>query len=314
MDFNNPNAYGGQFANSPQHAQFDAQARLQQQANPHGQYGQAASFPGMGGAMGSNVIQQGVPYLQRGKPTASPASATGQQPFATPTPQPQQSPGAMQSNGHHHQPMNLQLPVKSEPPQLQTPIKQVPPSPVSPIHHARAQDRVATLLEINSILIREVCDLQVQGKAGPVGSAASEAKPEAEKAQPSKEYVDYMRRLQANLAYLAQNAEKVPKPGQQVQPGPAIMALPSAPAELVKLYTKLQDLFPGWKGGQTGGGQMKQSPGPQRSSSSLNMSQPPSAGLQPNWGQNAMQQGMQQLGQLNQQQQQQQNIQKQEGQ
>jgi len=100
----------------------------------------------------------------------------------------------------------------------------------------------------------------------------------------------YMRRLQANLAYLAQNAEKVPKPGQQIQPGPAIMSIPASPAELVKLYTKLQELFPGWKG-QTP--QMKQSPGPQRMNS--NASQPPnSAGLQQNWGQNAMQQGMQQ--------------------
>jgi len=71
MDFNNPNAYGGQFANSPQHAQFDAQARLQQQANPHGQYGPAASFPGMGAAMASNVIQPGGPYLQRGKPVVT---------------------------------------------------------------------------------------------------------------------------------------------------------------------------------------------------------------------------------------------------
>ncbi|KAA8627208.1 TolA Membrane protein [Pyrenophora tritici-repentis] len=206
----------------------------------------------------------------------------------------------MQSNGHHHQPMNLQLPVKPDPPQLQTPIKQVPRSPVSPVHHARAQDRVATLLDINSILIREVCDLQAQGKAGPI-APTPEQKSEADKAQPSKEYVDYMRRLQANLAYLAQNAEKVPKPGQQVQPGPAIMSLPASPQELVKLYTKLQDLFPGWKG-QTA--QMKQSPGPQRTSS--NMSQPPSAGLQPNWGQNAMQQSMQQAQQQAQQQQQQQ--------
>jgi hypothetical protein len=100
----------------------------------------------------------------------------------------------------------------------------------------------------------------------------------------------YMRRLQANLAYLAQNAEKVPKPGQQLQPGPAIMSIPAAPAELAKLYTKLQELFPGWKG-QTP--QMKQSPGPQRINS--NTSQPPnSAGLQQNWGQNAMQQQQQQ--------------------
>ncbi|KAI4676094.1 uncharacterized protein J4E84_009711 [Alternaria hordeiaustralica] len=332
MDFNNPNAYGGQFANSPQHAQFDAQARLQQQANPHGQYGQSPSFPGMGGAMGSNGIQPGAPYLQQraamqqaqqqqqqaqqqqhqlsspspysnapyaqtmpspahhqfaqNRQTASPASTTGQAPY--PTPQPQPSPSSMQTNGQQT-PMNLQLPVKAEPPQVQTPVKQVPPSPVSPANPARNADRVATLLDINSILIKEVCELQTQGKAGQVGPTP-EGKPEGDKPQPSKEYVDYMRRLQANLAYLAQNAEKVPKPGQQIQPGPAIMSIPASPAELVKLYTKLQELFPGWKG-QTP--QMKQSPGPQRMNS--NASQPPnSAGLQQNWGQNAMQQGMQQ--------------------
>ena len=85
--------------------------------------------------------------------------------------------------------MNLQLPVKSEPPQVQTPVKQVPPSPMSPANPARAQDRVATLLDINSILIKEVCDLQIQGKAGHVGPTP-EGKPEGEKAQPSKEYVE----------------------------------------------------------------------------------------------------------------------------
>lgn len=112
--------------------------------------------------------------------------------------------------------------------------------------------------------------------------------------------LSYMRRLQANLAYLAQNAEKVPKPGQQMQPGPAIMSLPASHPELAKLYTKLQDLFPGWKG-QTA--QMKQSPVPQRTNS--NMAQPPnSAGLQQNWGQTAMQQSMQQAQQQQQQQQQ----------
>ncbi|EOA84931.1 uncharacterized protein SETTUDRAFT_117339 [Exserohilum turcica Et28A] len=329
MDFNNPNAYGGQFANSPQHAQFDPQARLQQQPSTPGQYAQQGPFPAMGGAMGNSVMQPGAPYLQqRGKPqqhhqlsspspystapfaqpmpspahqqfaqnrqTASPASVTGQPPFATPQPQP--SPSSLPSNGQHT-PMNLQLPVKSDPPQVHTPVKPVPPSPMSPVTPARTQDRVATLLEINSILIKDVCDLQAQGKSGHVG-ATPDRKPEGEKAQPSK---DYMRRLQANLAYLAQNAEKVPKPGQQMQPGPAIMSVPASHPELAKLYTKLQELFPGWKG-QTG--QMKQSPGPQRVGS--NTVQPPnSAGLQPNWGQNALQQSLQQAQQQAQQQQQQ---------
>lgn len=115
-----------------------------------------------------------------------------------------------------------------------------------------------------------------------------------------------MRRLQANLAYLAQNAEKNHKPGQPLQPGPAIMSIPTAPAELAKLYQKLADLFPGWKG-QTA--QMKQSPGPQRMNSTASTaSQPPnSAGLQPNWSQNAMQnmQQAQAQAQIQQQQQQQ---------
>jgi hypothetical protein len=104
----------------------------------------------------------------------------------------------------------------------------------------------------------------------------------------------YVRRLQANLSYLAQNAEKNPKPGQPIQPGPAIMHAPAAHDELAKLYLKLQGLFPGWKGAQPGAA--KQSPGPQRLNSTSSVSQlqlqsqpPGSAGLQPNWGQNAMQ-------------------------
>jgi hypothetical protein len=118
--------------------------------------------------------------------TASPAASASGQPYATP--QPQQSPGALLSNGLQ-QPMNLQLPVKAEPPQVHTPVKTVPPSPVSPVNQARSQDRVATLLEINSILIKEVCDLQVQGKAGQVGPPP-EGKTEGDKPQPSKEYVE----------------------------------------------------------------------------------------------------------------------------
>jgi hypothetical protein len=96
-----------------------------------------------------------------------------------------------------------------------------------------------------------------------------------------------MRRLQANLAYLAQNAEKNHKPGQAIQPGPAIMSIPAAPAELAKLYQKLIELFPGWKG-QTA--QMKQSPGPQRlnSTASTSSQAPNSAGLSQNWSQNAL--------------------------
>ncbi|KAL5120772.1 hypothetical protein ACEQ8H_001253 [Pleosporales sp. CAS-2024a] len=181
---------------------------------------------------------------------------------------------------HHHPP------PKTDPPQALTPVKTLLPEPVSPVAHARNQDRVATLLEINSILIKEICDLQAQGKAGHVAQPP-DGKPDSDKPQPSKEYVDYMRRLQTNLTFLAQNAEKSHKPGQPVQPGPAIMSIPTGPPDIVKLYQKLTDLFPGWKGQAA---QMKQSPGPQRLNSNASIvSQPPnSAGLQSNWSQNAM--------------------------
>lgn len=82
--------------------------------------------------------------------------------------------------------MNLNLPsqVKSEPAQAQTPIKAVPQSPVSPVTPAKAHERVAILLEINSILINEATTLQTQGKGGQIGA------PEEGKPQPSKEYIE----------------------------------------------------------------------------------------------------------------------------
>jgi hypothetical protein len=121
--------------------------------------------------------------------TASPASNSGQ-PYATPHMQQQQQQhqqhSPVPSNGRQQQPMSQ---IKAEPPQAQTPVKTVPPSPVSPVAQARSQDRVTTLLEINSILIKEVCDLQSQGKAGQVGQS-TDGKPEGDKPQPSKEYVE----------------------------------------------------------------------------------------------------------------------------
>ncbi|KAF3035389.1 hypothetical protein E8E11_004559 [Didymella keratinophila] len=246
----------------------------QQQHNPYSSAPYSQTLP-------SPAHQQ----FAQNRQTASPALSNQGQPYATP--QPQQSPTTLPSSNGQQQPMSLNLPsqVKSEPAQAQTPVKAVPQSPVSPVTPAKAHERVAVLLEINSILINEATTLQGQGKGGQI------AAPEEGKQQPSKEYIDYIRRLQANLSYLAQNAEKVPKPGQPIQPGPAIMSAPATHEELGKLYVKLQGLFPGWKGGQPAA---RQSPGgPQRLNS--NTSQPPnSAGLQQNWSQNPMQMQQQQ--------------------
>jgi hypothetical protein len=75
-----------------------------------------------------------------------------------------------------------------------------------------------------------------------------------------------MRRLQSNLSYLAQRVERNKNPHQPQQPGPAIMHAPQSHPGLVDLYTKLQGLYPGWKGQP---GQMKASPGSQQRLGSL---------------------------------------------
>lgn len=132
--------------------------------------------------------------------TSSPGNSSsnnnsGGQPYGTPQPQPQQSPSIMASAGQQqlhqppHQSLGQQGPMKSEPVQVQTPVKAVPPSPMSPVAQARNADRMATLLEINSILIKEVCDLQAQGKAGQV-APSPDGKTDGDKPQPSKEYVE----------------------------------------------------------------------------------------------------------------------------
>jgi hypothetical protein len=87
-----------------------------------------------------------------------------------------------------------------------------------------------------------------------------------------------MRRLQVNLGYLADHVQhsQSKQPNRPMQPGPAIMHPPGGPPELVELYTKLQALYPGWKGQPN---QMKSSPGLQQRVGS--MSQSTGAGMSP---------------------------------
>jgi hypothetical protein len=274
-----------------QHHQQLPQHQLPQHQLPQqSPYSPAPSF-----ALSSTPTHQ---QFAHNRQTASPAASTPGNPYAPPhahslsqhSQHSQQSPSPLGSSAAAASTAQLSAAMTAVKPDpaLHTPLKTVPPSPISPVAQARNQERMATLLDINNLLISEACELQTQGKGGQIGP------PEGDKAQPSKEYIDYVRRLQANLSYLAQNAEKNPKPGQPIQPGPAIMHAPAAHDELAKLYLKLQGLFPGWKGAQPGAA--KQSPGPQRLNSTSSVSQlqlqsqpPGSAGLQSNWGQNAMQ-------------------------
>ena len=136
---------------------------------------------------------------------------------------------------------------------------------------ARERARVTLLLEINGRLLQEVIALQLQGKAGTPSSQIQQSpvqdstatsptsatepssalnnspvdttNPGSSKA-PSQEYIECMRRLQANLAYLAAIADAKKKASGSLPTGPAIMAPPPHLASMEELYKKLNALFP----------------------------------------------------------------------
>jgi hypothetical protein len=126
---------------------------------------------------------------------------------------------------------------------------------------AREKARVSVLLEINSTLLQEVVNLQAAGKAGTAPATDANAEqgdaPKPAPQKPSQEYIECMRRLQANLAYLATIAERAKKPGAVPQ-APAILNAPTSVPAVKDLYSKLNELFPR---SSQGGTPQKLSPG-----------------------------------------------------
>ncbi|KAJ5918041.1 hypothetical protein N7454_010416 [Penicillium verhagenii] len=114
---------------------------------------------------------------------------------------------------------------------------------------AREKVRMTTLLDINSTLLEEIVNLQMSGKAGS-GSNDGTIAPQ----KPSQEYIDCMRRLQANLSYLASITDK-----QKRLPAPALMTPPPSMPILNESYQKLNELFP----------RSSQAPTPQRFSPAM---------------------------------------------
>lgn len=120
---------------------------------------------------------------------------------------------------------------------------------------AREEERVSTLLEINAHLIQEVTILQAQGKAGgqpspssptteSMNTGANSPSDPSKKQAATQEYADCMRRLQANLAYLAAIADATKKATGSRPVGPAIMVPPTHLTSVHPLYQKLKALFP----------------------------------------------------------------------
>ncbi|KAI9666421.1 MAG: hypothetical protein M1821_004357 [Bathelium mastoideum] len=138
--------------------------------------------------------------------------------------------------------------------------KMNPPAPLSPGEQARERDRVTLLLDINRVLLQEVVKLQEQGKTGPLpqpGQNPDDAGNKDGEPRASQEYIQAMRRLQANLAYLAATVDRNHKPQASVPQGPAIMEPLITCPPTVEMYSQLQKLFPGWRGQM-----MKASPSP----------------------------------------------------
>lgn len=146
-----------------------------------------------------------------------------------------------------------------------------PANPISPQSAARERVRVSVLLDINTHLLQEVVSLQAQGKAGTPSTQTQQSlikdlatsptsatdpsnplnqspidpsRPSSSGKPPSPEYVECMRRLQANLSYLAAIADAKKKASGTLPSGPAIMVPPPHLADVAELYKKLNALFP----------------------------------------------------------------------
>ncbi|KAI5364208.1 hypothetical protein Slin15195_G098660 [Septoria linicola] len=142
-----------------------------------------------------------------------------------------------------------------------------PTSPQSPSASSREQQRSNILLEINIELLQEVNELQAQGKGGAISpqqvqQARSEGRPDT---MASEEYIQCLRRVQANLAYLMPKAQTDPSQQAKGPLGPAHMTAPPHMPRLEEKYKTLRDLFPGWQGldfRQAGSGPSSASPRP----------------------------------------------------
>lgn len=176
-----------------------------------------------------------------------------QQPRPVQQPQPQPQPRPAQSQQAQGQTQQQSQPI---------PGQGTPQTTPQSGHAAdREKARVTVLLEINSMLLQEVMSLQAAGKAGappqqqqqpgsqesnpsPGSDQGLEGGPKGPAQKPSPEYIECMRRLQANLAYLATIADRAKKSGGVPPQAPAIMTPPPNTPSMGEVYNRLNELFP----------------------------------------------------------------------
>lgn len=149
-------------------------------------------------------------------------------------------------------PANQQQPQQQQP-RTTTPNASIasPKSPQSPGSQTLEQQRIALLLSINIDLLTEVNNLQQSGQGGAISAQQQMSLKNA--GQPDKlaseEYIQCLRRVQANLAYMMPKAQPGQHENSKVPPGPAHMTPPRhMVAQLGDKYRQLKELFPGWQG------------------------------------------------------------------
>ncbi|TVY85836.1 hypothetical protein LAWI1_G008231, partial [Lachnellula willkommii] len=210
----------------------------------------APSFPMNAPNMNQHQVQRMQPPPNSSTPTR--ASPFGGVPLGTPPNISQSQFSPPQSHNQTH----LQTPNSNQQSQAGTIITPQTPnfppgsqggnaggsiaSPLSPGSEFREKERVTLLLDINQVLLMEAISLQAsqaeakkeetkENTGSPDGEKEKADKEKADKlkAASSREYVECMRRLQSNLAYLAAIADRSHKPSSQIPPHPAIMTAPS---------------------------------------------------------------------------------------
>ncbi|KAF5027533.1 hypothetical protein F66182_350 [Fusarium sp. NRRL 66182] len=209
-------------------------------------------------AMGQVSTPQRPPSAVQGTPNNAMSSQQGQ--FSTPQPPSQsQTPTNQQQQQQQPQPpQQLQQPQQPQHPQAQAQAQQqqqqqIPAAlstpqtptfssnqgpavnggstaavPLSPGTESRDKERFSLLLDINHELLYESIQLQTTQqelkKENAAGGNAGDKKPTDEESQLQQDYMQCMRRLQANLSYMAALADR--KPEVKVPPCPAYLSAP----------------------------------------------------------------------------------------
>ncbi|KAI9674185.1 MAG: hypothetical protein M1817_002003 [Caeruleum heppii] len=269
-----PMMHAGMQQQQHQHHQHQQQQLHQQQqhnqmAAHHNQYGNAGYAQAI--HTPTTTPMQAHPQAAFHPPaTVSPAKRNSPHgpPQGPPPPGPSHHPSQQQSHPSQQQQPPRHMP-NSAPAQPQsgpssTPSDNGPPGgrpnqqpPLSPASREQEKERITLLLTINGELLQETVKLREQGKAGtpaPTPGPKGDGKEDKDvadgeispvKKPPQPEFIDCMRRLQANLAYLAAIADRSHKPASHIPPAPAIMSPPENRPALAELYKKLAALFPG---------------------------------------------------------------------